>query len=86
LVEDDGTYLVMSGDEVLQKTRVRDLAEIEYGEHRERLWAERPGLSPSERQRREAAHYDLQAVRSDAFARRAKAARPKGGRGGRGGV
>ena len=34
----------------------------------------------------ERAHYDMQAVRSDAFARRAANARKKGGRGGRGGV
>lgn len=35
---------------------------------------------------RECAHYTLQAVRSDAFERRAANARKTGGKGGRGGV
>lgn len=78
--------IISSGDEVLYETRVLTSAEIEYSEHRDRLWAERPGLSPQERLLRERSHYDLQAVRSDAFERRAKNARPRGGRGGRGGV
>ena len=86
--QDDGNtiYRVVLGDGVLYQTRVLASAEIEYAESRERLWAEHPGTSPQELLRRERDHYDMQAVRSDAFERRAKSARPKGGRGGRGGV
>lgn len=80
-------YRVVLGDsEVLYKTKVEASARIEYDDHREALWAQRPELSPQELLRREAAHYEMQAVRSEAFDRRAKQSRPKGGRGGRGGI
>lgn len=79
-------YRVLHADEPTLETSVLAYAEIEYDEQYERLWAERPDRSPKERLRREKEHGDLQAVRSEAFERRAKASRPKGGRGGRGGV
>ncbi len=79
-------YRVMHGDEATLETAVLAYAEIEYDEQYDRLWSERPDRSPKERLQREQEHGDLQAVRSEAFERRAKASRPKGGRGGRGGV
>jgi hypothetical protein len=79
-------YQVLHEEEVLAGTAVLAAAEVDYEEQYERLWAERPDVSPRERMRRERAHADIQAVRSGAFQRRAGLARPKGGRGGRGGV
>lgn len=79
-------YRVLHGERVLYETAVLEAAAVEYEEHYDRLWAQRPEASPKERRRREREHGELQAVRSDAFERRAAAARPRGGRGGRGGV
>lgn len=79
-------YRLSRGDSVLYETSVLDAAVVEYEDQYDKLWAERPEASPKERRRRERAHGEMQAVRSAAFERRAAAARPKGGRGGRGGV
>lgn len=77
---DDHFTVVVDGEEVL-RTTVLSAAEIYFNEAVEdRLAATR------ELRARERAHYDLQAVRSDSFARRAASARKTGGKGGRGGV
>ncbi|GAA2438780.1 hypothetical protein GCM10010421_31210 [Streptomyces glaucus] len=80
LLQDGDVWVVMvKGDEVI-RTRVESLALIMYDE-------ERAANDPAkERRARERAHYEMQAVRSDSFARRAANARKSGGRGGRGGV
>lgn len=76
----DGKHVVTAGDEVLVVTAVDTLAKMTYEEAVEER-------APARRRReRERAHYDMQAVRSEAFERRAANARKKGGRGGRGGV
>lgn len=78
--QDDGRFVVLAGDEVLVETAVDTLATITYDE----AVAERDPAK--ELRARERAHYDMQAMRSESFARRAANARKTGGRGGRGGV
>lgn len=76
----DGRYQVVSGGDVVLVTGVESLAQITYDE----LLEEK---DPAKTVRaNERAHYEMQAVRSDAFERRAGHARKKGGKGGRGGV
>ena len=76
-----GEYVVLADQERLVETSVLSLAEIVFDEAvDERMAASR------ERMSRERAHYDIQALRSEAFRqKRAKATR-KGGKGGSGGV
>jgi len=81
LVEQDGQYNVVHAGEIVCSTRVLAAAEVEYDDLLARLTA-----GSRELRARENAHYTMQAVRSDAFDRRAAKARKTGGRGGRGGV
>lgn len=76
-----GQYVVLADQERFVETSVLSLAEIVFEEAvDERMAASR------ERMFRERAHYDIQALRSEAFRqKRAKATR-KGGKGGSGGV
>lgn len=77
---DDGKHTVAVSGEIVVHTAVESLARITY----EEAVAER---DPARRLReKERAHYDMQAARSESFARRAANARKKGGKGGRGGV
>ncbi|WP_336670099.1 hypothetical protein [Tsukamurella sp. USMM236] len=79
-LSDEGKHVVTAAGEVLVITVVDTLAEMTYDEAIEER-------DPVRRLReRERAHYDMQAVRSDSFARRAANSRKKGGKGGRGGV
>jgi hypothetical protein len=61
-------------------TKVESLAELTYEE------AVNDNDPAAEFRARERAHYDMQAMRSESFAHRAKASRKTGGKGGRGGV
>lgn len=80
LVEPDGVFVVLAGEEVLVRTRVDTLATLVFDEAVE-------ARDPSRATRaRERAHYEMQAMRSESFARREASARKRGGRGGRGGV
>ncbi|GIJ50690.1 hypothetical protein Val02_75760 [Virgisporangium aliadipatigenens] len=81
LIEEDGQYHVVHDGAIVCTTRVLAAAEVEYDELLARLTA-----ASRELRARENAHYNLQAVRSDSFGRRAAKARKTGGRGGRGGV
>jgi hypothetical protein len=77
---DAGEWIVVVKGAEWMRTRVESLARLTYDEQRE-------SNDPAKvRRARERAHYEMQAVRSDSFARRADQARKKGGRGGRGGV
>lgn len=76
----DGKHVVTAGDDVLVETAVDTLAEMLY---KEAVEQRDPAKEIRERER---AYYEMQAVRSDSFERRAAGARKKGGRGGRGGV
>ena len=77
---DAGKYAVLAGDEVLVETGVESLATLTYDEAVE-------DRDPAKDIRaRERAYYEMQAMRSESFARRAANARKTGGRGGRGGV
>lgn len=77
---DTGKFAVLAGDEVLVETGVETLATLTYDE----AVADR---NPAKEMRaRERAHYEMQAVRSESFARRTEKSRKKGGKGGRGGV
>lgn len=80
-VPDDNRYHVIVDNEIVYSTKVLAAAEVYYEEQREARSEQARARLAAER-----AHYDMQAVRSDAFARRAANARKKGGRGGRGGV
>lgn len=77
---DDGKHVVTAAGEVLVATTVDTLARMTYEE------AVKERDPARLRRERERAHYDMQAVRSEAFERRAANARKTGGRGGRGGV
>lgn len=77
---DDGKFAVIAGDQVLVETSVESLADLTY----EDAVSERDPAK--EIRARERAHYDMQAMRSESFARRAANARKTGGKGGRGGV
>lgn len=76
----NGRFQVVADGTIVVETAVDSYANIAYEEAVE---ARDEG---KERRRRERAHYDMQAVRSDSFARRAADARKTGGKGGRGGV
>ena len=78
--KDDGRFVVMAGKEVLVETAVDTLAQIVFDEAVEERDPAR------EARARECAHYEMQLMRSESFARRTASARKKGGRGGRGGV
>jgi len=80
-VPDDGRYHVVVDGVVFHSTKVLTSAEVVFDE-----LAERRSAEARERRAREQAHYTMQAVRSDSFARRAAHHRKTGGRGGRGGV
>ncbi len=77
----DGKYVVSDGETVLIATAVLSLAEIVFTEAvDERMSDARTRMA------RERAHFDIQALRGEAFRqKRAKATR-KGGKGGSGGV
>lgn len=79
-LDDDGRYRVIAGGEVLVETSVESLATVTYDE------AVEDRDPAKELRRRERAHFEMQAVRSEAFDRRAANSRKSGGRGGRGGV
>lgn len=81
LEEEDGQYCVVHAGDVVYSTRVLAAAEVEYDELMEKLT-----VASRELRAREAAHFNMQAVRSDAFDRRAAKSRKGGGRGGRGGI
>lgn len=76
----NGKLTVLAGDEVLVDTAVETLANLTY----EEAVADRDPAKG--RRERERAHFEMQAMRSESFERRAANARKKGGRGGRGGV
>jgi hypothetical protein len=78
--QEAGEWIVLVRGAEFLRTRVESLARLTYDEQRE------AGDPARERRARERAHYEIQAVRSDSFARRADLSRRKGGRGGRGGV
>lgn len=77
---DDGKFVVIADGEPLIETKVESYALIEFDE------AVESRDDAKERRDRERAHYDMQAMRSDSFERRAANARKTGGKGGRGGV
>lgn len=92
-VPDDGKYYVIVAREIVFKSASKAAALKAYEKHRVVLLEARggepvgePSVDPAEALRREREHYDMQAVRSDSFARRAAKADTRGGRGGRGGV
>lgn len=74
-------YHVCVDGEIVESTPVLALAEVVYREN-----CEERSAPARKRLEREMAHRDIQAVRADAFDRRASADRKSGGRGGRGGV
>lgn len=76
----DGTFRVIADDRALVETKVESYAEIVFEE------AVEDRDEARDRRLRERAHYDMQALRSESFARRAANARKTGGKGGRGGV
>ncbi|MDV3215243.1 hypothetical protein [Mycobacterium avium] len=76
----DGRFAVIADGDVLVETKVLSYAEMEFDE------AVEARDSAKQRRHRERAFYDMQAVRSDSFERRATNARKTGGKGGRGGV
>lgn len=76
----DGRFAVIADGEVLVETKVESYATIEFNE------AVEARDTAKARRDRERAFYDMQAVRSDSFERRAANARKTGGKGGRGGV
>lgn len=76
----NGKFAVLAGEVVLVETAVESLADLTYNE----AVAERDPAK--ELRARERAHYEMQAIRSESFARRAANARKTGGKGGRGGV
>jgi hypothetical protein len=76
----DGRFLVIADGDVLVETKVESYAALEFDE------AVEARDSAQDRRHRERAFYDMQAVRSDSFDRRASNARKSGGKGGRGGV
>jgi hypothetical protein len=78
--DDDRYHVIVDGEEV-ESTPVLALAEVIYREQ-----CEQRAAPARERLAREMAHRDIQAVRADAFDRRASISRQRGGRGGRGGV
>lgn len=80
-VPDDGNYHVVVGGKIVESTPVLALAEAVYQEQ-----CDERAAPARERLAREMAHRDIQAVRADAFDRRASAGRKRGGRGGRGGI
>lgn len=77
----DGRYHVVVDGVVVHSTRVLTSAEVVFEE-----LAEQRSIEARQRRDRERAHFTMQAVRSDSFARRAAHSRKTGGRGGRGGV
>lgn len=79
--EEGGQYLLVHAGTVVHSTRVLAAAEVKYDELLEQLTA-----ASRETRARENAHFSMQAVRSEAFERRAARSRKQGGRGGRGGV
>ena|ERR1700730_4222314 len=78
---DGARYDVVVDGKIVESTPVLALAEAIYWEQ-----CEERSRPARERLAREMAHRDIQAVRADAFDRRASASRKSGGRGGRGGV
>ena len=78
---DDGKYHVLAADEEIVCTSVLALAEVEFREA-----VELRGAAAKAQRTRERSHFEMQAVRSDSYARRATAGRKTGGKGGRGGV
>jgi hypothetical protein len=77
----DGPYAVIVGGEVVFESRVFAAAEIYYAEEVDKHSARHRDVLARER-----AHFDAEALRSDAFARTAAHVNRKGGKGGRGGV
>lgn len=91
-VPDDGQYHVVLADDVIYSGSSESGSMAFYRAKRDELIAQAGGSvgeappDPAEVLRREREHLDTQAARSDSFARRAARGRPKGGKGGRGGV
>src|SRR5579875_2164210 len=82
-VEPDGQFVVRVAGDIIFATRVRSAADIYYEEEAEKRRSQSP---KRQRLAKERAHFDMQAVRSDSFARRSAHQQKKGGKGGRGGV
>ncbi|MGH8894161.1 MAG: hypothetical protein ACRDWY_12800 [Actinomycetes bacterium] len=80
-VPDDARYHLLVDGEIVYSTSVLASAEIEYEEVLAARSAPARDILAKER-----AHFAIESVRSDSFARRAASARKQGGRGGRGGV
>jgi hypothetical protein len=76
-----GRYAVKVAHRVVFKSRVLTAAEIYYAEEVDKHRAINREILARER-----AHFDVQAMRSDASARKSAHAHRKGGKGGRGGV
>lgn len=81
VVDANGRYAVKVAEKVVFESRVLTAVEIYYAEEVDKHRAFNRGILARER-----AHFDLQAVHSDASARKAAHAHRKGGKGGRGGV
>jgi hypothetical protein len=81
VANDAGRYSVQVAHTVIFESGVLSAAEIYYAEEADKHRASNRAVLAKER-----AHLDLQAVRSDASARKSANAQKKGGKGGRGGV
>lgn len=77
----DGKYAVTVSQKIIFESRVLTAAEIYYDEEVAKHRAANRGVLARER-----AHFDAQAVHSDASARKSAHAHKRGGKGGRGGV
>jgi hypothetical protein len=78
---ESGTFEVWSGDVCVARTSVRAVALDEFA-----LARDERAVTAREKASKERSHYEMQAVRSESFERRAANARKRGGPGGRGGV
>ena len=81
VIDASGRYTVTVAHEVVFESRVLTAAEIYYAEEVDKHRASNRDILARER-----AHFDVQALRSDASARKSAHAHRKGGKGGRGGV
>ena len=81
VVDAHGRYAVKVAEEVVFESRVLTAAEIYYAEEVDKHRAVKRDILARER-----AHFDAQALHSEASARKSAQARRKGGKGGSGGV
>jgi hypothetical protein len=81
VVDANGRYAVKVADQVVFESRVLTAAEIYYAEEVDKHRAVKRDILARER-----AHFDAQALHSEASARKSAQARRKGGKGGSGGV